>query len=149
MSVNTARVSDHPSDPGGLTKYGISQRAYPGLDIRGLTEAAALAIYRRDYWDRIRGDALPWPLDMAVFDFAFNSGCGWSVKTLQKLLGVEPDGLIGPRTLTAVSNLQNLQKTALELNSERLMILSVLPGWIDFARGWTRRILSLQTEISR
>lgn len=144
-----AQVSDHAADPGGLTKYGVSQRAYPQLDIRALTEAAALAIYRRDYWDKVRGDELPWPLDMALFDYAFNSGCGNAARTLQRLLNVKADGQVGPVTLAAASNVQNMHRTALDLNAERLLFLSRLKGWPDFGRGWTRRVLSLQSEISQ
>ena len=41
-----------PDDPGGETNFGLSKRAYPYLDIAGLTLDQATHIYRRDYWDR-------------------------------------------------------------------------------------------------
>lgn len=63
-----------PHDPGGLTKYGISQRSYPDVDILRLTLDDATAIYRRDYWDKIRGDELPAGIDLLVFDSAVNQG---------------------------------------------------------------------------
>jgi lysozyme family protein len=48
-----------PADPGGLTNYGISQRAYPGVDIAKLTKEEAIAIYYRDYWLAAKCDKLP------------------------------------------------------------------------------------------
>ena len=66
-----------PADPGGETKYGISKRAYPRVDIKNLTKAQARDIYYRDYWKRVDGDNLPAGLDLAVFDTAVN--CGVSV----------------------------------------------------------------------
>ena len=65
---------EDPRDPGGVTKYGISQRAYPHLDIRKLTVEQAREIYLRDYWIRAGCDALPWPRDLLVFDTAVNLG---------------------------------------------------------------------------
>ena len=52
---------DNPDDPGGKTRWGISQRAYPFLDLSTLTREGAIALYRRDAWTPIRGDALPGP----------------------------------------------------------------------------------------
>lgn len=63
---------NHPDDPGGETKYGISKRAYPKEDIATLTVERATAIYRRDYWDKCGAAALSWPLAYYVFDFAVN-----------------------------------------------------------------------------
>jgi lysozyme family protein len=51
---------DDPRDPGGLTNCGISQRAYPDLDIRNLKVADIALIYRTDYWDAIKGDWVGW-----------------------------------------------------------------------------------------
>lgn len=61
-------------DPGGETKFGISKRAYPHLDIKGLTEAEARAIYRRDYWEKAGCGLLEWPMSLVVFDTAVNCG---------------------------------------------------------------------------
>lgn len=63
-------------DPGGETKFGISKRAYPHLDIKGLTEAEAKEIYRRDYWDRAGCGSLDWPLCLVHFDSCVNLGVG-------------------------------------------------------------------------
>lgn len=65
-----------PRDPGGETKYGISKKAYPSLDIKALTEDAAREIYRKDYWDKAGCGALEWPLCLVHFDTAVNMGNG-------------------------------------------------------------------------
>lgn len=68
--------SNDPRDAGGETKFGISKRAYPGLDIKNLTEDEAKEIYKRDYWDKAGCNALKWPLCFVVFDTAVNCGVG-------------------------------------------------------------------------
>jgi lysozyme family protein len=70
---------DDKNDPGGLTNFGICQRSYPELDIRNLTKFEAGQIYRSDYWDKIGGDDLVWPLDICVFDTAVNCGRGRAI----------------------------------------------------------------------
>lgn len=140
------RVSDHAADPGGLTKYGISQRAFLDLDIRSLTEEQALTLYRQHYWDKVQGDALPWPLDLALFDYAFNSGPGQAVKDLQRALGTTPDGAIGPVTRAALDR-HDPVAVARDLNARRLFFLGKLSTWPTFGLGWARRVLALQAEI--
>jgi lysozyme family protein len=83
------------------TKYGIAAHVYPDLDIPSLTLDQARAIYRRDYWDRVRGDDLPWAWALSVFDAAVNMGVGTATRMMQDALGVMVDGRIGPRTIAA------------------------------------------------
>jgi lysozyme family protein len=61
-------------DPGGETKYGISRRAYPDLNIAALTIDDAKEIYRRDYWAPLGLDAKPWGTALLKFDAAVNQG---------------------------------------------------------------------------
>lgn len=77
-----SQVTDDPNDPGGLTKYGISQRSHPHLDIRNLNLESAKWIYELEYWKGSGADKLPWPLNLTVFDFAVNAGCLKSMMTL-------------------------------------------------------------------
>src|SRR5689334_6646940 len=90
---------DDPRDPGGLTRYGISKRAYPGEDIQNLTLERAKELYRRDYWAPIKGDELPNALGLCLFDMAVNSGPAQAIRTLQRAIDVPVDGIIGPGTL--------------------------------------------------
>jgi lysozyme family protein len=83
------------------TNFGLSAASYPHLNLRDLATAAAVAIYRRDYWQKISGDQLPAGPDLMVFDHAVNVGVGGSVRLLQQALEVPADGDMGPRTLGA------------------------------------------------
>ena len=104
---------DDPHDYGGETKFGISKRSYPHLDIVKLSVEDAKDIYKRDYWDKLRlDDVTSQAVAEEVFDTAVN--CGWNKagQMLQSsinlfLLGLETasldvDGLVGPVTLKAL-----------------------------------------------
>lgn len=61
-------------DTGGLTKFGISQKAHPDVDVANLTQEKAAAILKSDYWDKIGGDALPANVQHTAMDAAVNQG---------------------------------------------------------------------------
>lgn len=136
---------DHPSDPGGATKYGISQRSYPGEDIRGMTLDRAKAIYRRDYWGPAGCDAVPDAVRFDLFDMAVNAGVRAAIKCLQRAAGETDDGIIGPRTIQAVSS-ANPDKLRARFNGYRLAHLTTLPTWPAFGKGWARRIADNLSE---
>jgi len=125
-------------DPGGETKYGISKRAYPELDIKNLTREEAAAIYRRDYWDRIKGEELPPALAFAMFDCAVNQGTGTAIGILQKSLKVELDHKLGPATLAAAH--KNPDRTLAEFMAERMFRYAISAGRVRYGRGWFRRL---------
>lgn len=81
-----SKVTDDPDDRGGLTKWGISQNAHPDVDVINLTREQAIAIYKREYWDVIGGDELPYPVDVICFDMAVNHGQARAVRFLQSSL---------------------------------------------------------------
>src|SRR5574342_1291711 len=87
----------HKDDPGGETKWGISKRSYPNLDIKGLTREQAIEIYRRDFWDRVQGSNLPNALAYQALDSAINSGMGNTVRFLQRAVRTADDGVFGDR----------------------------------------------------
>lgn len=132
---------DDPNDPGGLTKFGISHRAYPALDIRNLTLDQAAAIYRADYWGPSGCEAVPDALRMDLFDMAVNSGVRTAAKCLQRAVGETEDGAIGPETLQAIQSMPVARLLA-RFNGERLDFLASLPAWENFSKGWARRIAS-------
>lgn len=80
-------LTDDPQDKGGLTKYGISSRSHPDLDIEGLTLIQATSIYHTEYWTGARCHLLPYPVDIAVFNMAITSG----VATAKRLETVSID----------------------------------------------------------
>ena len=130
---------NNPNDPGGETKYGISKRSYPDEDIAGMTLERAKEIYKRDYWDKVRGDELPGPVDFLTFDAAVNSGVGSAARWLQQAVGVADDGKVGPLTLAAVYG-QSRHLTAARMSALRLRFMTKLSTWRHFGRGWARRI---------
>ena len=77
---NEGGYSNELNDPGGETKWGISKRSYPDLDIKNLTREQAKAIYLRDFWIRGAMDQLPPAVAFQVFDFAVNSGIETAIR---------------------------------------------------------------------
>jgi len=128
-----------PRDPGGETKYGISKRAYPNLNIRDLTLDQAKAIYRTDYWDRLHMDDLPGAIRFDMFDAAVNSGVSASAKFLQRAAGTTADGVIGKLTIAAANGMdpERLDK---RLAGYRLQYLCDLKTFPTFGKGWVRRV---------
>ena len=148
-----AKLIDHeggyvndPRDPGGETKYGISKRAYPTVDIASLTLEQAKAIYKRDYWDRAQCDALPPGVAFQLFDTAVNSGIGQAIRFLQRAVGVADDGVMGAMTMSAVRRL-DAESLAARFNGQRLEFMTKLSTWDTFGRGWARRIATNLQDI--
>lgn len=135
---------NHPNDPGGETKFGISKRAYPSLVISAITLEDAKAIYYRDYWQRVKCEELPDLLRYPMFDAAVNSGVGQAVRWLQTAAGTTVDGVIGPKTIAAAQTDPN--RLFSKLMAVRLDFMTRLPTWRDFGAGWARRIASVLSE---
>ena len=137
---------DHPSDPGGATKWGITERVarahgYQG-PMRDLPVAVARGIAKIAYWDTVRADLLPAAVRYAVFDAAYHSGPGQAVRWLQRALGVPADGILGQQTLGA-ANAALPDALLRKLLGQRLEFLTDLPTWKMFGRGWARRLAAL------
>lgn len=129
-----------PRDPGGETKYGISKRSYPSVDIRALTLADAKALYKRDFWDRAQCDKLPADLAFDVFDAAVNSGIGQAIRWLQRSVNVADDGVVGPLTLAQIQRFDDTSALRARFSGHRLEFMTRLSTWDHFGRGWARRI---------
>lgn len=130
---------DNPRDPGGETKWGISKRTYPALNIRELTRDQAIDIYRRDFWERSEADDLPPAVGFQLLDGAVNSGIDQATRWLQRAAGVADDGDIGPVTLAAIKA-RDPADLVMTFNAERLDFMTRLNGWTTFGKGWARRI---------
>ncbi len=138
------------TDQGGLTRWGISQRAYPDLDISALTRVQAEALYLRDYWMPIHGDSLPPALALVVFDAAVNMGPAQAVRILQARLRVHEDGVMGPETISAArAFLPRVELVALFLEL-RLRFYEALareyPHHAASLYGWRMRVMRLALE---
>lgn len=126
-------------DPGGETNWGISKRSYPTVDIKALTRDGAIAIYERDFWNRVHGNELPPGFAFQALDAAINSGIERTVMWMQQAAGVADDGHWGPVTRTAVANTGEADMVLLFL-SLRLEFMTRLSNWPVNSRGWARRI---------
>lgn len=138
-------VENNPNDPGGETKFGISNKAYPNLDIANLTKDAAKEIYKKDYWEPCRCDELPTALAIAVFDTAVNQGTGKARRLLQTALGVIADGVIGEQTITAAhkAGVTQIKKFLSERLIEYTRLMSKNPALTYWAFNWFTRVISL------
>lgn len=134
-----------PRDPGGETKFGISKRAYPKVDIKNLTIADAKHIYFNDYWSRLQLDKLPDAIRFDMFDAAVNSGLSMAAKFLQRALRIKDDGVIGPATIAAANALpaDRLDK---RLSGHRLLFICNTNHWQTFGKGWVRRVANNMLE---
>lgn len=168
--------SNHSSDPGGRTMYGITeavarQHGYHG-PMRSLALADAKRIYRRAYWDACRCDDLAAtagaPVADEVFDSAVNCGVGRAARWLQEALNalnargrlyanVAEDGQVGPGTLSALRAYVG-RRRGIEGMTVLLRALNVLQGahylrlasddaqFEDFLYGWLRTRVSVPTD---
>ena len=142
---------NHPKDPGGMTNLGVTKRVWEEWVGHPVDEAAMRALsvqdvaplYKKNYWDKIKGDQLPMGVDYACFDLAVNSGVGRAAKILQQALGVSADGAIGPATMDAVEK-ANPRDLATEICDLRLNFLQSLPTFATFGKGWTRRVSEVE-----
>ncbi|MGD1026308.1 glycoside hydrolase family 108 protein [Candidatus Binatus soli] len=101
--ANEGGYSSNPADPGGATRFGISARSHPGLNIATLTRDAAVEIYWREWWLRFGFARLPAAAAAKTFDLAVNMGAGHAIECLQRALRacgrpVTEDGVIGAAT---------------------------------------------------
>jgi lysozyme family protein len=139
--------SNHPSDPGGPTKWGITIADYrkyvnphaTEADIRTMPLASAQRIYRERYWNAMRCDELPAGVDYCLFDYAVNSGTGRAPKVLQRCLGGAVSGRFDDTTMRAARKAEP-RKLINAVCDERLRFLQSLRIWPVFGAGWGRRV---------
>ena len=142
---------NHPRDPGKATNMGITiatLRAWRGTkvtneDVRNLTQAEALAIYKAQYWDTVRADLLPLGLDYLTFDYAVNSGPARAIKDLQRTVGADDDGVIGQKTLSKIKEYiaaNGMQALLNAYATRRWNFVQGLSTFSTFGNGWRRRI---------
>lgn len=134
------------TDSGGLTKYGISQKAYPHLDIKNITLADAKAIYEMDYWARVHAGDLTWPLNLYVFDCGVNQGTKVAMQLLQKALGdVAIDGLWGPQTRRSIER-ADASYLAVKFMAKRALRYFGTANFDEYGDGWLRRLFLLASH---
>lgn len=145
--------SNHPQDPGGATMMGVTQRVYdayrdrqgqPHRSVRYIDTAELQDIYRSCYWNTARLDKFPAGVSYVVFDGNVNSGVKQSVLWLQRALGVNADGVVGPATIAAANSHPNHDKLIADILAFRLAFLKALKTWKTFGKGWAARIADVK-----
>jgi lysozyme family protein len=136
----------HAQDPGGETNFGVTRATYEQYvgrqvmdgEMEGLTHDDVYPIYKENYWDTVRGDDLPSGVDWSTFDWAVNSGKSRASKALQRTVGVEADGGIGPMTLQAVAEVEP-EEIIKQMHYVRDNFYRSLDTFEVFGNGWVRR----------
>ena len=151
---------NHPDDPGGETNLGVTKKVYLNwcedqrITAKSMTDLLVedvAPIYKKNYWDRVKGDQLPNGLDLCVFDFGVNAGTGRAAKYLQTMIGTVADGGIGPNTLKKLDEYldeNGLEQTIKDYQANRQRYYEKLSTFKTFGRGWTRRV-DETTELAR
>lgn len=154
------RLSMDPLDPGNWTggkcnvgtllgtKFGVSAKSYPHLDIANLTLEDARVIAKNDYWDKFHGDSLLPAIALCVFDFGYNAGVHESVTLLQRALRITEDGICGPKTIGA-ANIAITRVLLRNFTDERMAFYQRLPGFPHEGKGWMKRAaLTMQNAMA-
>ncbi len=154
--------SDRPADRGGPTKQGVTQAVYDAYrarsgaavrSVRDIEGSEVADIYKTQYWQPAGCDPLPEKLALCVFDSAVNHGVRKAKVLLQRALGVNDDGVIGPSTLSALNDAlirggeDVLVSRYLEVRGDFYdAIVANDPSQAQFIKGWHNRIIELRKE---
>jgi lysozyme family protein len=128
--------SNDPVDPGGETKYGISKRAHPNVDIKNLTKEQAGEIYRKEYWTAMSCDSMTPSVAICVFDSAVNCGVGRVKKWVVDL---------------NVKDVEAEKRESRKLLQTRLAyynsLVALKPSFKKYIKGWNNRVNDLSKYI--
>ena len=136
-----------PKDLGGETKYGITKRFYPELNIKELTKEKAKQIYKQDYWDKNRIEEVPQELWHIFFDMCVNMGRRNSVKILQRAANsaghrLDVDGGMGPSTIGALKGV-GVERVRAYRVKYYVDLINAKPEQEKFYFGWFRRAIEV------
>lgn len=121
------------------TKWGLAAMTYPHLDIANITLEQAKEIYFNDWWLKLKMDCWPNVIKYQMFDAAFNHGTGRANQFLQFAARVKDDGVIGPKTVAAVSAMDP-NDIVLRFLAKRLRYFTEVKTWKEFSKGWSLRV---------
>ena len=155
MLASEGGFSNHPSDPGGMTNLGVTKATWENwvgresdeAEMRGLTPEKVEPLYKKKYFDAVRGDELPVGLDYLMFDFAVNAGAGRAIKTLQTAVGVTPDGGFGPMTMAAVQAVDPNELIE-RFSQAKEDFYRSLTTFATFGKGWLNRVADVKVKAS-
>lgn len=146
------RLTDIPGDRGQQTYAGISRKFHPdwqgwkAVDIGQIPSTDLVrGFYRENFWEVVRGDSIMrQDIAESLFSFAVNAGQGTAIKLAQIVVGVTPDGAIGPKTLMAINGIDTdyfRAAFALAKITRYRDIVARDRTQIKFLMGWINRTL--------
>jgi lysozyme family protein len=151
-------LSNDPADPGGLTNFGLTTaclseyygRTVGANEVETLTAAVARTIYADMYIEKPGFNLISVEcLRGLLVDSAVNNGRGRAIKWLQTALGVVPDGVLGPRTIAALTGnwgdiyykvLRQRFECYSDLPRVNAKLMKFLPGWIKRANEFVVKV---------
>jgi lysozyme family protein len=153
LLVHEGGYTNHPSDPGGPTNFGITifdyrkyvKRDATATDVRAMKLDEAKAIYRAKYWDALRCDELPAGIDYVVFDYGVNSGIARSSRVLRRILNLSNDSGLVTNEVIAAAQASDASALVRAICDERLHFLTSLKTWAVFGKGWSRRVAEVKS----
>jgi lysozyme family protein len=143
--------TDDPRDPGGATNLGVTRatwqrwtgHAATAQDIAALKVEDVTPLYKKYYWDTVKGDQLPTGLDLCLFDSAVNQGPNTAIMMLQKVLGTHVDAIMGPATMGLIT--MNSPSTLIqEFCDARRNRYFLTKNYTLYGKGWIRRVDACQ-----
>jgi lysozyme family protein len=147
---------NNPADPGGMTNLGVTKATWENwvgresdeAEMRGLTPEKVEPLYKKKYWDAVRGDEIEnGGVAYLLFDFAVNAGVGRSIKTLQTAVGVTPDGGFGPMTMAAVQATDPVDLIE-RFSQAKEDFYRSLTTFATFGKGWLNRVADVKVKAS-
>ena len=158
--VHEGGYANDKDDPGGATNKGITQGVYdsfrrsvdlPTRSVQYVSKAEVERIYLENYWNDGKCNMLPIGVNLVHFDFAVNAGIGQAAKTLQRCLGVDADGVIGPKTINAAASYADGIESLIYSysNAREAFYRSIVtrnPKLDKFLKGWILRTKSTREK---
>ena len=156
---NEGGYQNHPADRGNYTpdgrlvgtKYGIAARFFQNEDIKNLTKRRAAEIYWTHYYEPMNLEGIEDEnLVLHVFDFGVNRGKRGSIRTLQRIINTQPDGIVGPITTRKANEFPTVLKGGMPYDlvdfykearkAYYINLVNRKPQYKVFLKGWINRI---------
>jgi lysozyme family protein len=148
---------NNPLDKGGATNFGITQKVYETFigrpvtiaEMKAMPKGNAIAIYKKDYWDKVQGDKIKnYGVAFALFDQSVNRGHKKVISQAQSILKIPVNGIAEANFVTAINKYPSkdfLDKFITMSKQSYIDIVKNNPSQVTFLKGWLNRIASTET----